>query len=146
MMPAFFLCKESAFFLGKIVPLFRVIVWELCWRCFVLFFSFCKIDCCCWKYRFYRSCIRNPASRRLKIDHKMEKRQWRDNFLTWRHRYFLALSCFSCQVLLLFQVSCHYHDRFWSYDNFHLQRIDQKLGNQKYPRLNFAQYLETEAS
>ena len=39
--------------------------------------------------------------------------------LGWRHRQnFLTLSCFSCQVQLLVQVSCEYHLWYWSYDNF----------------------------
>ena len=53
---------------------------------------------------------------------------------------FLTLPCFSCQVQLLVQVSCHYHDWLWSYDNFRLKRIDQKSRNRKYPLLSFAQY------
>ena len=35
------------------------------------------------------------------------------------------------------QGSSQYHEWFWSYDNFRLQEIDQKSGNQKYPRLSF---------
>ena len=55
--------------------------------------------------------------------------------------FFLMLLCFSCQVLLLVQVSRRYHLWFWSYKNLLLLGIDQKSGNRKYPRLSFAQYL-----
>ena len=59
---------------------------------------------------------------------------------------FLKLFCFSCQVQLIVQVSCQYHRWFRSYDNFFLYGVDQKSGNQKYPYLSFAQYLETRVS
>ena len=39
-----------------------------------------------------------------------------------------------------------YHYWFWNHDNFLLKGIDQKFGNWKYPRLSFAQYLETRVS
>ena len=66
-MPEFF-CKMSVFlfaknqyFLAKIVPLLKAIIWELCWR----FFSsaFCKINTYFkWKCKYYRPYIWNPSS------------------------------------------------------------------------------------
>ena len=60
---------------------------ELCLRFFSSVFSFCEIKgYYWWKYKFYRLCLRNPASALLQIDRKMEKWQWRHNFATLRHR------------------------------------------------------------
>ena len=104
-----FFCKKSAIF-GQNSTLLKAIVWELRWRFFSSVFSFDKIKGYYqWKYKFHRLCVRNPASRLLQICRKLEKWEWRYNFLKWRHRqFFLALFCFSCQ----------YHQWFWSYDNF----------------------------
>ena len=67
----------------QIVPSLTVIVWELCWRFFSSVFSFCKIKgYYLWKYRFYRLCVWNPASRLLEIGRKLIKWQWRHDFLT----------------------------------------------------------------
>ena len=64
-------------------------MWELCLRFFSSIFSFCKIKSYCqWKCKFYRLCVRNPASGLLQIGHKSEKWQWRQNLLTWRRRSF----------------------------------------------------------
>ena len=89
-----FLCKKSSF-LSKIALLFKV--WELCWRFFRSVFSFCKIKGnYWWQCKFYRPCVRNPASWLLQIGHKLEKWQWHHNFLTWRHRQFF----WRCRVSL----------------------------------------------
>ena len=49
-------------------------------------FWFCKMKgYYYWKCKFHRPCVRNPSSRWLQISRKLEK-QWRHNFLTWRHR------------------------------------------------------------
>ena len=62
------------------------------------------------------------ASGLLQICHKSEKWQWRHNFPKWHHcQSFLTGFCFSCQVLLLVQVSCTYHLWFCSYDNFFIR-------------------------
>ena len=53
------------------------------------------------------------------------------DYFHWLHREVW----FGTRILV--QVSCHYHDWLWSYDNFRLLRIDQKSGNQKYPHLSF---------
>ena len=67
-----FLAKNSIF-LAEIVPLLKAIVWELCWRFFSSVFSFCKIKgYYYWKYKFYRLCVRSPASRLLQIGRKLE--------------------------------------------------------------------------
>ena len=53
-------------------------------RDLLVVFSFCKIKgYCWWKCKFYRPCVRNPASRYLQIGRKLEKRQWRHSFPTW---------------------------------------------------------------
>ena len=85
----------------QIVPSLTVIVWELCWRFFSSVFSFCKIKgYYLWKYRFYRLCVWNPASRLLEIGRKLIKWQWRHDFLTQGHRqilltlFFLSSFCY----------------------------------------------------
>ena len=103
------------FFLAKIVPLLKTIVWELCWRFFSSVIRSCKIKDYYWgKYKFYRPCVENPTSGWLQIDHKSEKRQWRHNLSTRSHREIF----FSCQLQLLVQVPCQYCDWFSSCDNF----------------------------
>ena len=55
--------------------------------------------------------IRPPDCSRLAKNLKNDNGQ--------NHRQiFLTLFCFSCQVQLLVQVSCQYHDQFWNYNNF----------------------------
>ena len=62
-----FLAKNQHF-LAIIVSLRRVILWELCLRFFSSVFNFCKIKGhCYWKCKFYRLCVRNPASELLQI-------------------------------------------------------------------------------
>ena len=55
----------------------------------------------------------------------------------WCHRQFF--------LTVLAHVSSQYHQQFWSYENFPLLGINQKSGYWKYPRLSFAQYLESGA-
>ena len=65
LMSAFFR-KKSEFFLAKIVPLLKAIMWELREIYFSSVFSFRKIKGYYYcKYNFYRLCVRNPASRLL---------------------------------------------------------------------------------
>ena len=60
-------------------------------RFFSSVFRFCKIKgYYWWKHKFYWLCIWNLASRLLQIGPKLEYRQWRSNFLIWRHFW----SCF----------------------------------------------------
>ena len=59
---------------------------------------------------------------------------------------FFDVFLFLSRSLVARQVSCQNHHWFWIYDKFHLQGIDQESGNLTYPRLSFAQYLETAAS
>ena len=41
---------------------------------------------------------------------------------------FLTLPCFSCQVQLLVQALCQYHDWFWSYCSFFYKGVTRNLG------------------
>ena len=73
----FFICKNSA----KIVSLLKAIVWELCYIFFSSVCSFRKIK----RYyksncKFYRLCIRNPASGLLQISCKLEKMRMTSHF------------------------------------------------------------------
>ena len=55
---------------------------------------------CKWKYKIYRLCIQNPASRLLQIGHILEKWQSRHNSPTWRHcRFFLDVVLFLLSIL-----------------------------------------------
>ena len=68
-------------FLVKIVPSLKQIVWKLCWRFFNFVFSFCKITITRLLFlKFYRLCVRNPASGLLQIGYKLKKWQWRLQF------------------------------------------------------------------
>ena len=51
-----------------------------------------------WKYKFYRLCARNPASRLLKNGYKFKKCQWRHNFYMTSSSNFLPLFCLSSVV------------------------------------------------
>ena len=111
-------------FLAKIVPLLKAIVGEQCQRFFSSVFSFCeiKVSWSC-KYKFYRPCVRYPASGsgiRLQINHQLKKTLLPQFADMKSSSIFLTLPYFSCQVQLLLQVSCQYHDWLWSYDNFRL--------------------------
>ena len=92
--------SSFVFFFAKIVLLLRGIVCGLCYRFSSSVFSFCKIKgYFWWKYKFYRLFNRYPVSGLFQIDHKLEKWQWRHNFLTWsHHQFFLKLYFFYCQV------------------------------------------------
>ena len=52
-------------------------------------------------YKFYRLCVRNPASGILQICHKSEKSQWRHNVPTWRHRHFYDVGLFLLSSLVI---------------------------------------------
>ena len=55
---------------------------------------------CKWKYKIYRLCIQNPASRLLQIGHILEKWQSRHNSPTWRHcQFFLDVVLFLLSIL-----------------------------------------------
>ena len=85
-MSAFF-CKKSAF-LAEIKPLLKAIMWQLCCRFFSSVYNFCKIKGYYqWKHKFYRLWVWKPASRLLQIGCKLEKCQWRHNFLTLHNRH-----------------------------------------------------------
>ena len=62
----------------------------------VLLSDFQILSYCYWKCKFYRPCLRNPASGWLQIGHKLEKRQWHHNLSTQRHRQFF----WRCRVSL----------------------------------------------
>ena len=85
----------------KIVPLFKTIVWELCWRFFSFVFSFFKIKAWCyWKCQFYKLCIQNQASALLQIGHKLEKMTLMSQFTEMKlssifWRFFVSLVKFS---------------------------------------------------
>ena len=107
---------KNQHFVSKIVRLFKAIVWELCNKFFSYIFSFCKIKgYYYWKCKFYNSCVQDLASKLLQIGYKLEKWQLRQSFPKI-DQVFLTLQYFSCQVYLLAQVSCQYHD--WSYESF----------------------------
>ena len=100
-MPGCF-CKKQHFLAG-IVFLLKALMWELFKRFFSCVFSFWKIKGYYYqrKCKFYRLCIRYPASRLLQIGHKSEKWQWRNNSPTWCHRqifwrYFGSFVKFRC--------------------------------------------------
>ena len=59
---------------------------------------------------FYRLCVQNPASGLLRIGHKLEKWQWRHNFLIWRH----------CQIFRRCSASLI---KFSSWSKFHVNII-----------------------
>ena len=115
-----FLVKNSIF-LKKIVPLLKAIVRGLCQRFFSSVFRFCKIKGIVNEnVSFTDSAFGIP----LQDCSKYAKNQKNDNDVTiCRHDAivnFLTLSCFSCQVQLVVQVSWEYRHWFWSYDNLHL--------------------------
>ena len=69
--------------------LLKAIVWELRYTFFFSFvLGFCKIcklnDYYLWKYKYYRSWVRNLASGMLQSGHKLEKWQWSHNLLIIR--------------------------------------------------------------
>ena len=90
-------------FLAEIVPLLKVIVWDLCWRFFRFVFSFCEIKrCYLWKLKFRILKLKSGFGL-LKIGRKLEKWQWRHNFPTWPHRqlflrFLLILSILSTSL------------------------------------------------
>ena len=87
-MPAFFFAKKTAFFWGKNSTFTQSNGVKAVLERF--FSSVFKIKgCCLWKCKFYRLCVRNPASGLLQIGHKSEKWQWRHNWPTWRHLQFV---------------------------------------------------------
>ena len=53
-----------------------------------------------WKHKFYRLCVRNPASGLLQIGCKLKKWQLRHNFPTWRHRQFFNVVLFFLSSLV----------------------------------------------
>ena len=59
---------------------------------------------------------------------------------------FFYVALFLLSILVSGPILMSISVRVLDYDNFLLQGIDQKSGNRKYPRLSFAQYLETETS
>ena len=59
------------------------------------------------KYKFYRLCVRNPASELLQIGHKLEKLQRRHNFPTWCHRQPFFWRCFVFHVK--YSYWCKFH-------------------------------------
>ena len=87
---------------------------------------------------FYRPWVQNLGSGWLQIGHKSQRKTVTLQFANrwWHCQIFQMLQCFFCQVQLLVQVSCQYHDWFWSYDNFYLWRIDKRSRNQKYHLLS----------
>ena len=58
----------------------------------------------------------------------------------------IFLNIFLFLLLSLVAGPCQYHHWFRSYANLLLQGADQKSGNRKYSRLNFAQYRGAGAS
>ena len=51
--------------------------------------------------KFYRPYVQNPVFRWLKTGHKLEKRQWRHNFLTWYyHQVFFDVAMFLLSSLV----------------------------------------------
>ena len=98
LMSAFF-CKKSAL-CSQNSTFTQTNIVRAALRFFSSVFSFCKIKgYCYWKYKFYRLCVWNPASRLLQIRHKLEKWQRCHNCPTWcHHQIFLTFFCFSCQV------------------------------------------------
>ena len=106
LMSAFF-CKKSAF-VCKNSTFTQSNSMKAVLEIFSSPFRFCKIKGYCYL-----------ASGWLQIGHKSEKY---NGVLTFRHdaivKFFLTLPCLSCQVQLLIQVTCQYHNWFWSYDNF----------------------------
>ena len=86
--------------MARIIPLLKARVWEKCLNFFSSVFSFCKIKGYYYiKYRFYRLCVLNPASRLLVIGCKLGKWPWRFNFPIWRQsqifwRCFVSLAKF----------------------------------------------------
>ena len=132
-------------FLPKIVPLLKAILWELFYSFLSSVFSFCKIKGYCqWKYRIYRVCIQNLALGLLQIAHDLKN----DNEVTifW-HEIIITFFWGDFVSLVKFSYWSKFHGNIivgvMTSSYFVLFRIYQKLGNRKYPCLNFSQYLET---
>ena len=128
--------QKISVFLAKIVPLLNAVV-----RCCVRdFYRLLQIFTDFYR-KFYRLCLRNPASALLQSDRNLKKWQWCHNFPTWRyHQFFCAVALFLLSSLVTgpsFKSMSSLVLELW-----HLE----KSWNQKLLRLSFAQYLETGTS
>ena len=103
---SFFLKKKTEF-LAEIVLLLKAIVWELCKRFLDLILVFVRLlikenTIKCYykrKCKYYRSCVRNPASGFLQIWNKSEKMIMTSQITSMTSlSIFLMFSCFPCQV------------------------------------------------
>ena len=97
----FFFLQRISVFLAKIVPLLRVIVWEV--RFFNSVFSFCNIKGYFqWKSKFYRLYTWSTALAWLLIGRKLNK----NNDVTWSH-FHLFWRCFVSVVKFSYWFKFH---------------------------------------